>query len=235
MSLMHQAGVQSANQLGLSWVEHFDDFMGSTVAAAVDVSAWDITLDAVSGSTAAITLPDTGTSGELLLFGSTATDVLSCQLNGSTVAMAAGKKLIFETRLKVENVTTDTDELFGLCEVSVLPLLTTGLPLDADFVGFNKVGASADVDIITQTATAAATITTGVASFVADTYAIYRFEWDGISKVRFFVDGAKVGEHSTNLPTTTTLMKPTYALQTIDAGAADFDFTVDYSYLAVQR
>jgi hypothetical protein len=209
--------------------------MGSSVAAAVDVSAWDITIDATSGTTAAATLPDTGTTGELLLFGSTATDIVSVQLNGSTFAMQTGKRLIFETRLKVEGITTDTDVLFGLSEVSVLPLLGTGLPLDQDFIGFVKTGASANIAFITQTATAAKTTTAAASTFAADTYRVFRFEWDGVSKARAFVDGVKVAEHSANLPATTALIKPTLALQTPDAGAADYAFTTDYVYVAAQR
>lgn len=232
MSLLHQSGVQSANQLGLTWVEFFDDFVGSSLTTAADTGKWFVT---TTGTDDTVTLAEVSDVGELLLFGTAADNVSSAQPNGTCASLATGKRLIFEARVKVENVNTDTDQLFGLSTPSVLPLLTTGLPLNESFVGFNKVGASADVDIVTQTVTASSTITTGVGTFAAATYTILRFEWDGISKVRFFQDGAKVGEHTTNLPLATTMLVPVVAHQTIDAGAADFDTSIDYVYMAHER
>lgn len=229
-------GINSPGQLGLSWASRFDDFLGdSTVglAAGIDVTDW---LSDVA-ATATVTMTDLGSTGEMALFGTSAADVVSVQPNGGPMILAPGKRLLFETRCKVTGITTDTDELWGMAIRSALPLGTTGLPHNFPFIGFVKTGATGSIDAITQTATATKTTTSAVGTFVADTYKTFRVEWDGIGKVRFWIDGALVAVHEnpTNIPAATSLLLPTFALQTIDAGAADFSFTIDYVHNAAQR
>ena len=230
-----QGSIGSAGQLGLSWVTHFDDFMGSTVGlvAGVDVTTW---LSTVAG-TATVTMTDLGTTGEMALFGTAATDIASVQPNGGPIVLAPGKRVKLEMRCKVTGITTDTDELWGFATRSVLPLLTTGLPLNGNFIGFVKTGATANIDAITQTATATKTTSSAVGTFAADTYKIFVVEWDGVSKIRYTIDGALVAVHTdpANIPAATTLLFPTFALQTIDAGAADYSFTFDYMLSMAQR
>lgn len=239
-----QGSIGSAGQLGLSWATFFDDFVGGTTIALAtltdsgmdttavpDIALWTKTLAA----TGTASTPETGSTGELLLFGTSAADIVSVQPNGGPFILAPGKRLIAEIRCKVQNITTDTDELFGLAPNSALPLLTTGLPLNSNFIGFVKTGATANIDAITQTATASKTTTSAVATFAADTYKIFRIEWDGVERVRFIVDGVLVATHNANIPASTALLKPTLALQTIDAGAADFNFTIDYFLCMAQR
>ena len=56
------------------------------------------------------------------------------------------------------------------------------------------------------------TLTDTTSDLVADTYVVVRFEVEGTSKVRFYVDGSLKATHTTNLPDDVGLT-PTFAIQ----------------------
>ena len=145
------------------------------------------------------------------------------QHNGYNWQMNAGVgKLIFETKIKISATTAKV--LVGL-GVSATDAFTT-LPTGGVFFTIYKNSAGV-ADFYTR-ASSTSTTTTGVKTFVADTYAVLRFEYDGKSAVNAYVDGSLVATHTTNLPTATSL-SPIICVE--DAGTLTVDYVAVFPFV----
>jgi hypothetical protein len=182
---------------------------------------WTVT-ETDAGATQALTDGD----GGLLLITNTAADddLVSLQKVGESFRFASGKKLFFEARFKVSDV-TESDVVIGLQITDTTPLDVT------DGVFFIKADGAATVSLrVEKNNTATATT---VATLADDTFVRLGFYYDGASSIQYFVNGVLGGTSvTTNLPDDEDLT-PTIAIQNGEAVAKTM--TVDYVFVAKER
>lgn len=179
---------------------HFDDFNtgvtenGAKFAATADLGDWLVSSDA-GGSNP--TIQDDVTTGAVR-FNSDgdAGDRMSIQLNGLSFAIAVADRFEFQTRLSFDNTTLDA--VVGMSIATVDPHASA--PADAAYFRLDGDGAW---DAVT-TSSSVSTTTTGIGTLVAatDTSLAIVYNPDSVS-IEFYIDGALVATHSTNLPTAT--------------------------------
>lgn len=162
----------------------FDDFIGTSLSATDDAAVWDLQLD--SGSTAVIAVDEP--NGVLSLSPNEIGLDANVELNGEPFQFERLKDAIFETRLKISSIATDTaDCLVGLCETS--PDLASGSAgaIEKNLIGFFL--GEADIKAITGDGTSE-TIDDTTSDLVADTYVVLTWKWHAKSEtLRFYVDG----------------------------------------------
>ena len=222
-------------------VIYFDDFVtggfeaasANTFSAAADTADWLVTR--VGASDGTIAMVDGGTNGAVAVTtGSTDDDSMDAQINGEAFKIASGKSLVWEMRFKIEDVTL-TDWFVGMAATD-----TTIIDATPAYIGLGNTDNAASVRAVNGKNVSAAvagssapsngTLTDTGSDLVADTYVVVRFEVEGTSKVRFYVDGSLKATHTTNLPDDVGLT-PTFAIQAA-SGAAE-KITIDY-ILAMQ-
>lgn len=220
-------------------VEFWDDFVtggtGTTVggkfATTANAAQWLNSTD--NGGTCIISDAEHG--GVVALTpGTSANDYVSCQLNGEAFVTAANRKIIFETRIK-SNDTDDLKFFVGLATTDAGTSATAGPVLDGtnDSIGFrNVLGNTAAFLYIVEDDTSE---TTGAAgSLTDDTFTILRFELDGTSMARFYVNGALVGKVTTGLIDAGVALTPTLEVGSPTGTTATF-LEVDYVLVIADR
>lgn len=197
---------------------YFNDFGNTADYAAAD---WTVTETGIA--TQAIASDEK--YGALLITNAAADNDLSTQqLNEETFALDAGKKLWYETRVKINDV-DQVDNFFGLC-------ITDTTPLDAtDRVGFQLTDESASLDFLCEKNSVETKEDTEVDAVDA-TYVKLGFYWDGSNKVEYYVDRQKRGTISTNIPNDENLA---ITIHHQNGEAAAQTCTVDYIFVAVER
>jgi hypothetical protein len=239
----YQPPVGSPDQSLAIPVTYFDDFVtggfeaasANTFSAAADTADWLVTRTGASDGT--ITMVDGGSAGAVeVTTGTSDDDSMECQVNGEAFKIASGKSLIWEMRFKIEDVTL-TDWVVGLSASDTA--IIDGTP---DYIGFGNTDNAASIRAIngknevtgvcagSSAASTASNVTDTSSDLVADTYVVLRFEVEGTSKVRFYVDGSLKATHTTNLPDDVGLT-PTFCIQAGSAAAEKL--TIDY-ILAMQ-
>jgi hypothetical protein len=144
---------------------------------------------------------DPGGSLEVTSAGSTADDSLNVQLANCVVKPEAGVKIAFEARVNFSDATQQS--YLGLCEVNTAILASGALEDTDDKAGFYHEAASTDNKISSVTARAAADDKTAdVASVVDNTYMTLGFVIDGLTSIKFYVNGVLVetGSTAANIP-----------------------------------
>lgn len=200
-------------------VEYYNDFLFSGDYVAAD---WVLT-ETDAGATQAIAADEL--NGALLLTNTAgAADVLGLQSAEEWFKMAAGKRAWFETKLKVSADSSLHNLTVGFMTTDTTPLTTT------DSVGFRKVAASSSILALTEDNTSETT--TAVGTLVDATYVTLGFYWDGINKVRFYVDRALKATHATNIEQSNKLA---LTISMTNASAAADTITIDYIYVAMER
>ena len=201
-------------------VEYYNDFL---FAGDYSASDWVVT-ETDAGATQAIAADEV--NGALLLTNTAAdNDIVQLQSAEEWTKLSAGKRLWFETKLKVSDA-TQSDIFVGLATTD-----TTIIAGTTDSVGFRKADGSAAVEALTEDNTSETT-TASVATLANSTYVTLGFYWDGVSKVRFYVDRSLVATHTSNIEQTNKLAL-TLTLQNGEAVAKTM--TIDYLYVAQER
>lgn len=201
-------------------VVYFNDFLVAQDYAAGD---WVVT-ETDAGATEAITANEL--NGALTLTNTaTENDIVQLQSAEEFVKLSAGKRVWFETKLKIDNV-GQNDGFVGLATTD-----TTIIAGTTDSVGFRWLDGSAAVASITEDNTSETT-TAAVHTLVAATYVTLGFYWDGVSKVKFFVNRALKATHTATIEQTNQLAL-TFTLMAGDAVADAM--IIDYIYLAQER
>lgn len=204
-------------------VVYFNDFIKEADYAAAD---WTITtVEAGAGSaTEAIAADELG--GALLITNDAAdNDSDELQLAQDNWKLSAGKRLWWEMRLKISDA-TQSDLFVGLATTDSTLIAGT-----TDSISFRKDDGSTALSFVTEDNTSE-TSTASVATVVADTYMKLGFYWDGISKVRAYVNRSLVATHTANIEQTNKLAI-SMAIQNGEAAAKTM--TVDYIYCAMER
>jgi hypothetical protein len=193
------------------------------VAGDYSASDWTLT-ETDAGATQAVKADHLG--GALALTNTNTEDhIVQIQSAEEWIKLSAGKRVWFETRVKMDNV-GQNDGFLGFATTD-----TTILAGTTDSVGFRWVDESAAVTAVTEDNTSETT-TSSVHTWVAAAYATLGFYWDGVSAVRFYVNRALVATHTANIEQTNQLALTV----TMQAGAAAVDvMDIDYLYVAMER
>ena len=180
---------------------YFDDYEQGALDATHN---WTIVKD--TGASAAITADGTGGEVNLTSAATTDNDGASIQAKQDSFALptSAGKKLYFESRVKISDA-TQTDFLVGFTEA-----FTTNPEnalLSANVIGFVKVDGSAIVKGTTEsggTQTLVEFADTTKSTMENDTYVtlgLVATKGTNLDKVEFYINRNKVGQSTTNIPT----------------------------------
>lgn len=230
-------------------IKYFDDFITAGMCLnaqltneskpyakfgeVADIGEWLVTVATV-GEAYSIVTSDTGRGGWLTVTTvGTQNHPVNCQLNGLPFLLVAGKPLVFETRFVITHVSRGL--MFVGLSIPSTDILASGNGTVDDLVGF-YIDVAGDVWTVsskdgTDTVSAAA-----VATFVDGTIAgavagttnhCHRlgFKWDGVNKLRFYVDGAVVKTIAT---AALAADDPDYATATVTAINQDEHMTVAF-------
>lgn len=138
-------------------------------------------------------------------------DMIQIQWNSEIFAIATGKPLWFEARVKTSDA-TQSDLYVGLA------VLDTSIVVSepSDGIWWRKNDGDANLDFATA-ASSTETATTALATLVADTWVRLGFFYDGAGSVLAYVDGVLKATHTTNIPSTE--LTPSFAIQNGEAVA----------------
>lgn len=199
------------------YVVYFNDFLVAQDYAATD---WVVT-EVGAGGTEAIAADET--NGALLLTcDANDNDLVALQSLEEWAKLTVGKRVWFETKLKISDA-TQSDYFVGLNVTDTTLLAST------DSVGFLK--NDGDTNINARTGLVSTTTTDTGFDMTANTYVTLGFYWDGISSVKFFVDRALAATHTTNIPTA----KLALSAHIQNGEGAAKTMTIDYLYVCQER
>lgn len=202
-------------------VVYFNDFL---VAQDYSVNDWVITTVEAGAGDATEALAADERCGALLLTNDAAdNDYDALQSTEETWTLTAGKQLWFETRMKISDA-TQSDFFVGLSITDTTALAAT------DQVGFLKADGSTAVSAVSLKDSSGTT--TASVHTMSTSYVVLGFHWDGVSKIKFFVNRALVASHTSGVPDDENLAL-TIHIQNGEAVAKTC--TIDYFYVAMER
>ena len=201
---------------------YFNDFLVAQDYAATD---WVVTTTEAGAGDATEAIAADEACGALLITNDAAdNDLDALQSAEETWRLTAGKQTWFETRLKISDA--DQMDLFvGLSITDTTALAST------DQCGFLLADGSAALSAVTLK-DSAGTTTSSVATLADSTYVKLGFHYDGISKIKYFVNRSLVATHTTGIPDNENLAL-TIHVQNGEAVAKTC--TIDYFYVAQER
>lgn len=207
---------------GPDYCVYFNDFLVAQDYAASD---WVVTTTEAGAGDATEAIAADELNGALLLTNDAAdNDLDALQSAEEFVACLPGKRMWFETRLKISDA--DQIDLFvGLSITDTTALAST------DQCGFLLVDGSAALSAVSLK-NSSGTTTASVATLADDTYVRLGFYYDGVSKIKYFVNRGLVAEHTTGVPDDENLAI-TIHLQNGEAVAKTA--TIDYFYVCQER
>ena len=194
---------------------------------------WTVT---VVGTTPTAAITD-GAFGRLLLTTTGAeNDGIQLQKVGEAFLPIAGKKMWFKTKFQVSDA-TQSDFLFGIAVTDTTAIVAAGDGV-TDGIFFQKDDASTSVTLYCQKdATTGQTSASSVATIVAAVDIELGFEFDGVSAIKYFVDGVHKGTLSLTtspaayLPDTECSVTMAFLTGSGDVRTA----SVDYIFAAIER
>lgn len=167
---------------------------------------WTVT-ETDAGATEALT---DAANGRLLITNTAADDDrVTMQYGAESFLPATNRTIWFEAILQVSTA-TQVDWLIGLVVTDTTPLA------NSDGIYFRKDDGDTNIDFETNASSSASTAA-AIATSVAATDIKLGFRVTGTSLVEYFVNGLKVGENTTTIPTTE--MRVTFHLQNGDGNA----------------
>jgi len=209
-------------------IAFFDDFMGPIDVTSAD--GWVIT-QVTTGALAPVVTHD---GGALLVDSAghtSADDGVNAQLTNCLFKLAAGRKLWFESRCKFKDA-GDDQYFMGLAGVDTT-LIAAGVVDDVvDKAGFFRHAAStADKISSIVSRTSAEDSTADVADIADDTWVNLGFVLDGLTSVKFYVNGTLVETGTTvaNLPNAVMCLS---MVAQVEQTSADAEMTVDWVRIA---
>ena len=236
-------------------VVFFDDFLtagyngeasSGKFSETADDCEWLVTkIDGATDNDEALVVSDAEPGGVLTITTTDAdNDSLELQKNGEAFQVQANKDIRFKARLKLTSTTTPTttiDWFIGLANTD-----TTVMAGCTDAIGFhggttilmanqgaaNIIATTASVLGSDWTSTSLQTAADTGVDFEDDTFFTVEFEVTSNSRVRFWVNGARVHESVTNIPGAVELT-PTMCI--LNNGAEAKTMEVDYIYCRQER
>ena len=223
--------VAKSNALGMyglpdptQWHTYFNDFLTYV--------AGDWTVTEVGAGSRALT----DVNGGALLITNAAADNDRNELQkvGESFLLAAGKRAFFKARFKVSDA-TQSDFLIGLAVTDTTLQGSVDGDGVTDGIFFSKDDGDALLDVqVQKNTTTGQTRAAGIATVVADTFLEVAWAYDGVSEVKYFVDGVHKGSldaSSTYLPDT----ELTVSMAIMNGEAVAKTMTVDYLFAAIER
>lgn len=206
------------------WIVYFNDFHNYVAGD------WTVT-EVGSGSRA---LTDINGGALLVTNAAADNDRNELQKVGEGFLLADGKKAFFKARFKVSDA-TQSDFLIGLAVTDTTLQGSVDDDGVTDGIMFSKDDGDASLDVSVQKNT-----TTGqnraaaIATVVDDTFLEVAWAFDGVSEVKYFVDGVHKGSldaSSTYLPDT----ELTVSFAMMNGEGVAKTMTVDYLFAALER
>jgi hypothetical protein len=168
-----------------------------------------------------------------------ALDSLEFQKNGEAFAVNATRDIYFEMRFKVD----DADDVRWGCGLAttataVFDLTASGygsIVSANDFIGFAAADAAdGNIDYISQDD---GTPTSGDSGedMADDTFTTVAFHVIGDDRVKFYVNGAEVGNVSTNVPDAGAALSPWFTIANDGANDGSAVMEIDYIFIAQKR
>lgn len=195
-----------------------DDFVKSTQNSADTLEGWTVTLTEAGGGDSTITYPDAVGGAVLLTTDAAENDGLSLQLDGESYEITSDQSAVyFGIKFKCDEA-TQNDVLVGLCITDTD--LTGGM---TDGIYFEKLDGGTSFSCVTEK-DSTETQTDTVGTLAANTDVVLEFYFDGTS-VEFFVNGASVATHTTNIPNDESL---TPSIELLAGSAAARTMTIDW-------
>lgn len=207
---------------------HFDDYLGT-----IDVTTADgyVVTTVNSGNIEAV-VDEQGGVLQVSSGGNNATDDgANVQLQNCMFKSAAGVRIFFEARCKMTD-TGDDQYYIGLAGVDTT-LIAAGIMDDAvDKCGFYRIAATTADKICTITArTSADDATADVATIADATYVKLGFVINGLTSVKFYVNGTLVETGTTVANIANAVMCLSYAAQ-VEQTSSDADLEIDWVRIA---
>lgn len=207
-----------------AWHTYFNDFL--TYVAG----DWTVT-EVGSGSRA---LTDVNGGALLITNAAADNDRNELQKVGESFLLAAGKRAFFKARFKVSDA-TQSDFLIGLAVTDTTLQGSVDGDGVTDGIFFSKDDGDALLDVqVQKNATTGQNRAAGIATVVADTFLEVAWAYDGVSEVKYFVDGVHIGSldaSSTYLPDT----ELTVSMAIMNGEAVAKTMTVDFLFAALER
>ena len=178
--------------IGPDVIKFSEKFVRPLISAADTVLDFTATLVEAGAGESTITKPDGVDGGLLFTTDAAENDGISLQLKGESFKLTTGcKALYFYARLQA-NEATQLDWLTGLCITD-----TTLLGGMTDGIYFEKLDGNTTMSCTTEK-NSTETQTDSIGTFAAATDVEVEFYYDGAA-VEFFVNGASVARHTTNI------------------------------------
>lgn len=234
------AGVASPALAAPKGFRIFDDFTevgtgttsGSKFATSADAATWLNSTD--NGGT---TLAVDGFHGGAvrLLPGTAAGDYVSIQMNGRPIVLGSEANIKMATRVRFLEA-NDKKFFFGLATTTASTSATVAPVLDGvnDTIGFRQLTTTTtSLDAVTEDDTNETT-TTGLGTLAALTWVELAIEIDGLTAVRFYINGALVATHTTNIPDSGVSLTPTFEIGS-PTGTTSTYLDIDYLLITGDR
>jgi len=154
-----------------------------------------------------------GKRAAIATVGTNAGDGLNMQLVGTPFILAAGYPLYFGCSFAPDNVLADWLVGMGTLDDTMINS-SHALAIDAEFIGFYGIGTNA---VIAYSEIHTDTVSTTCAGVSSAASHIYEFIYDGVSSVKFYMDGVLEATHSTFIPIG--VLSPSFVLQNGSAAA----------------
>ena len=196
--------------------------------------AGDWTVTAVGASTAAMT---DGANGRLLLTtAALENDGVQLQKVGGAFLPVSGKKMWFKTKFQISDA-TQSDFLFGIAVTDTTAIVAAGDGV-TDGIFFQKDDGSTSVTLYCQKdTTTGQTSAASVATITAATDIELAFYYNGVSSIKYFVDGVHKG--TLDLTTTPATYLPDtecrVTMAFLTGAAAAITCNIDYIFAAIER
>ena len=210
---------------------YFNDYLGT-----IDVTTADgYVITAVnSGAIAPVVDEDGGVLLDDSAGNNAAHDGVNVQLTNCMFKSAAGRKIWFEARVKMVDA-GDDQYYIGLAGIDTTLIASGVLDDTVDKCGFFRHAASTADKISTVTArTSAEDTTADVATIADDTYVKLGFLIDGLTSVKFFVNGTLVETGTTTANIPNAVMALSYVAQ-VEQTSADAELSVDWVCIAQEN
>lgn len=194
--------------------------------------AGDWTVTEVGTGSRALTDVD---GGALLITNAAAdNDRNELQKVGESFLLTAGKKAFFKARFKVSDA-TQSDFVIGLMVTDTTLQGSVDGDGATDGIFFSKDDGDALLDVqVQKNATTGQNRAAGIATVVADTFLTVGWAYDGVSELKYYVDGVQLGlldASSTYLPDT----ELTVSMAMMNGEAVAKTMTVDYIFASFER
>jgi hypothetical protein len=223
-------------------IVYFEDFIGGYTAVdlalanesdptgmfspVADRGTWLVSYDTLVADTQLFAPQDAADGGWVTATtDATGGERISAQINGEAFKCALNRRIYFETRVKFTNATQDA--FLGL---AVAGATDPHASRPAGFIAFTLT-ADADIEYATGNASTATASADSGADIVAATWVVLAFEWDGIDKVHFYVNGVRVAT-ATATPPVGLPLSPVICVESNGAAEA---LTVDYILVVEDR